>query len=530
MAQATPQAPIAKDPPTLTREQVELLIYANLHKKLEDELREGVQRELERAVRDASLTIDQRTESANKSIAEKGASTTLQVLGEVRLWLLGSATLFIVGAGALGFFSWQGWQHLEQETFNRTRQRVESWLALGSDSPIKTSLEQLRTRTILDAYQVRAIRRMEQNGSDTTIPPLGSEEMQRLYALLLDTSTSDGDFFDAAKLVALARGHFILNPLDGQIKDIAEKVFTVEKYSNEKRFYLLSAWAAEPAMIPMSKGLLEKKSTPVEWRIIAFRNIARTDRRQASEWAKKELLDCSDALLAHEYALQVALQQSNESDLVRWTESSVSKASPRHAIHLVSVAVVPLDYKGRGVPLSQTSIALFKRGIDAGASLGLSTRGRAGMDVLIEKRDGATTHLHQLPALSAFFEEKALLTAVLADFTDLSTFAAKIKQLQIGDASSRIAEIQADLSKGGSIRGEAGNLLDDKSVDGLVLLVANQDGQEIKLTAKWKTKTGVYGGDTVLAVNTHGTSFQYSYDRDAIGRIELSRGREYFLN
>src|SRR5262245_57486188 len=85
--------------------------------------------------------------------------------------------------------------------------KVKGWLAVDEGSPIRTQLEELRTRTLLDAYLIRGAKRIHSDWFTSYSIDLGTAERRRLILLMEDPKTSDSDFLDAAKVISMSRSY-----------------------------------------------------------------------------------------------------------------------------------------------------------------------------------------------------------------------------------------------------------------------------------------------------------------------------------
>jgi len=506
---------------------VEELIHARLRLKLEDELRKTIAEEFTRRSDELSAKMDCDVAVAHKATAEQAVSKTLELLKESRVWFfrgIGAVIAVAVLLAGVGFLN------LKEQMAIQVRQKLDAWLAFETGSPTKTTMEAMRTRTILDAYIVRSIRNQEERGAFGASPPLGNDELQRLYVMMLNPKTDDGLFADAAKLVAVVReGHGVFVE-DDQLASVASKVFGERDFSEMKRQILLTTWGTERALQPYFMAILKDEKRHVSWRETAFRNVSRIDSEQAREWAASNLDACKEMDLAIEYVYTLAESTSSLDQVERWLRSTAGRETPKHPIYLMNIAAAVIENLGdrpspRALEITSTMLA---KAVSTGARFEYQANSRVGYDVFISVRDGGTTHMRQLIAPDKFVGRADALTGALSRMSDLKTLTEAIEALQIGDSNKRIAEIQFDASQGGSLTLSDGAVVAGSATDGPIRLAARKAQPGTELRAYWKEKNGTYREGVVAAAATQGGRFQYSYDRDVFGLLGVRRLKQHF--
>lgn len=504
-----------------------------LRERVLGEVRERIDKDIERLMREAASRIDSQTENAHRQVGEAAIEKTLKIIGETRQWLVIVGVTITLGTGVIG---WQAWSHLYDRAMRNVEERMQAWLSVSTDSPVKTTLEQLRTRAILDAQLIRVARLQESDGYGSYMAQLDKEEVHRLCLALKDPRTTDADFADAAKLVALNAGPLPLQLADPRTEEVAKAVFGDRQYSDEKRMQLLIHWSRSRAVTPYADALLDRADPPEAWRREAFRALSFTAPSRAVERARKELPRTGDPHLAESMAISLGQNSLADEALARWLDNPQTRQREDYPVILARIALEPVTSTAPSRPrhLEHDLIVRYLRqALDAGVQIQVDRHGLGGKNVVLRSIKGNAWHSRDLPHLRGFLGNEELLTALLAEASrDIHRLRSLVQRLSVHDEQRVIASIQADLGAGGALQLADGRTLSRTETDEPVLLKATSgpSKQDGVLMVTWRSKTGVYQRATVAKLDgIAAIRYRYAYDTEVAGLLDLRRGKEHFL-
>jgi hypothetical protein len=516
---------------TSSREQA--IEAAELRERVLGEVRERIDKDVERLMREAASRIDSQTENAHRQVGEAAIEKTLKIIGETRQWLVVVVVTLALGTGVIG---WQAWSHLYDRAMRNVEERMQAWLSVNTDSPVKTTLEQLRTRAILDAQLIRAARQQQSDGFGTDMAQLDKEEIHRLCLALKDPRTTDADFADAAKLVALNTGPLSFQLADPRTEEVVRTVFDDRKYSYEKRKQLLISWSRSLALTPYADALLDRADTSADWRQLAFQALSFTARARALERARKELSRTGDPRLAESMAISLAQTSLADPALAQWLDSPKTRQRDDYPVLLARIALEPMT--STAPPRRRHSehdliVRYVRQALDAGVQIHVDRQGLGGKNVVLRSAKGSGWRFRDLPHVAGFLGNEELLTALLADAArDIHRLRSLVQRLSVDDEQRAIARIQADLGAGGALRLADGRTLSRAETDEPVLLQTTSDAskQDGVLMVTWRSKTGAYQRATVAKLDgIAAIRYRYAYDTDVAGRLDVRRVTEHFL-
>jgi hypothetical protein len=163
--------------------------------------------------------------------------------------------------------------------------------------------------------------------------------------------------------------------------------------------------------------------------------------------------------------------------------------------------------------------ALLYDAVENGVRLRFSRFGGEPEAVLWAHTVKGSTQESQLERLQGYFENDALLTAVLSKGdSNVNTFANMISALEVVDGQNYIASIQLTLPPNDWLQVAGGPRLTRDAVVGSVRLSLTSD----QLTATWRTPNGEFVSERVLP-GSHLVGAHYSYlsDQSRISQLDM---------
>ncbi|MFT3857665.1 MAG: hypothetical protein QM742_09260 [Aquabacterium sp.] len=520
-------------PPHLEDAAWKLSLHEAREKIIAD-VRAVLDAEVQRHLKDVAFAVEKEQETALRHVGDVAVDKTLRIVTETRQWLFGFVGLLIAAAGVLGFFGWQSWSQLTANAMKRVDDKIESWLAIGSDSPIKTSLERLRTRTILDSYLVRALRTREEDGFDRPAVTLSDDDRARLYLILKDPATPLTDYADAARLVHLSKGPEAMWWADPDTAKVVKAVFESGPFSDEQRYQLLISWSGDKAMAPVARALLEKRGMDKGWVSAAFRIIQRTEPDEARDYALRELPLTKDDRLAEDMAAFLVGRSVGGTVVNNWLKDIETRRVQGYQViiaNLAANAVAALPQDSAPTADVAAAAAQLVHALDLGAGLVIHRDRFAGNDVFLSYSSGGTTYLRQMSNLEKFFKRSDVVTLVLRGSLQAGweRFARHLQQLAVRHQGQDIAALRVDVSGGGALRMSNGQIVDVGVTHEPVLLHPVVLQGRTGIRAHWQTRNGTYlEGDLVELREPAAVQFHYAYDQDVIGRLEMRRVSQFF--
>ena len=514
---------------SLAKEEINQSIKAGLDDALKD-FRDQVKNEIELVTKTVRAEAEGQTAKALQEVASTSVDKTLKIVSEMRFWLASIIAVLLI---ATGLFGWQFYDKM----MKTVEDKVNGWLAVDEGSPVRTKLEELRTRTLLDAYLIKAAKRVHGDKFATSID-LGVAELRRLTHLMKDPKTSDIDFLDAAKVVAMSRDFGRQFFPDQDLAEVAKAVFETKQFSADKLYNLLTAWGNEAVILPYAEKMLEESTAvPEVYKNAAFRIVARRDDGgKALEYALRQLGKGGKTANIEALAAFIALTDPLNEALRQWISSPSNKRLESYPLVIAGIAqsmCKALEETRYPDELVKAGSAALSEAIETGVTLDIMEPFGGGYDDIgfRIKKTGTTTY-QRVEFPRAFLQANSVITAVLQAHTGSSTeFVKYVRALQITKGVNRVAELSASIHNGGVFVLRNGQSVSALVTDEPVLMRTSSDQATSELTIRWKSKNGAYTSGVLDKIeNGSAMDFSYSFDSDVIDRLEMRRHDQHFLN
>lgn len=476
---------------------------------------------------DTKIAVATEIAIAKKDIGELAVQRTLSVFTEARNVVLGIGALaltILVTSGLIGFST------LKSGVTAFVDAKVREWMSVSTpNSPVKKTLETLRNSAVVDALSIKLDR--QSYGRQTPLPrvELAEDEKTRLYQVMLDPDTSDSEFHDAARLIEASKGLFAGYDNDLPLGDVIKTVMGDSKYSERKRTIIFENLWRESALLGASLAALEKPGIPDLWARYAFKNAGLHLPKEAEPYAIK-MLESQETVNQQVAAEFLATNAPLNSSLANWLDETRRK-DPHYPLTAASLAAqiaiagnALASASGTPVPASSPAAqsmaaALLYDAVENGVRLRFSGFGGEPEAILWAHTLKGSTQERQLERLQRYFENDALLTAVLSKCdNNVNTLANMISALEVVDGQYYIASIQLSLPPKGWLQVADGPRLTKDAVIGSVRL-SSTSGQ---LTATWRSPNGEFVSERVLPGSfLSGAHYSYLADQPRIGQLDM---------
>lgn len=492
-----------------------------------------INREIEVATRLLAATTSAQKEAALHEVANSSVDKTLKIIKETRLWLL------IFGFGvvtSLGLFSYQAYEKAMQ----MVETKVNGWLSINEGSPVQEKLEHLRTRTLLDSYMVRGAREMTDQHSRFTSIELSRQELARITMLMKDKSTTDIDFNDAAKVVALSRKGPRFED-DKNVVDVVKEVFGTD-FNVRKRYALLTTWGNEPVIEAYAKEILKKGGFEDDLAYAAFMVASRRGATEALSFAVGKIKSFLSATTLNEmqefecatYLAHIASVDPKNGVISDWLRNQSGRSMKRYPLSVGVIAQSIAEFSKSGLPgqdVGQIAVNALDFAVKSGVLLKASVSGVPSAYFVMSL--GNEGHTQQLTHTQSFLDANWLLTGIMRNHTStVVEFSTYVRALEMhGDDDGRaVAKIVVDVSKGGKFSLLDGSLVSSDETGEPIMVTVEKKNTGSELRIDWRAKNGKYLSGvvgTILVGQQMG--FSYSYDKDIVGRIEMHAMDRFFV-
>ncbi|WP_460133610.1 hypothetical protein [Pseudomonas sp. S1_E04] len=198
-------------------------------------------------------------------------------------------SVVVVGGSALTYFISS---NLQTTFESQMKQRVESWLSLENESSIASrTLDTYRTRALLDSYMIQLARRKARGESMVNLDFRKGDE-NRLLSIIESKDSDPSDFFDALKLLSVARGGWAFGARNDSVSLRLRGLFQDADFDINRKLYILEIMDRDEGLMPVAVGILKSADYPQPFRFQAFKML------------QSERLDSEGGALAHRYALE----------------------------------------------------------------------------------------------------------------------------------------------------------------------------------------------------------------------------------
>lgn len=224
---------------------------------------------------------------------------------------VGAALVTLAGLGGIGYIT------VSSSVKQVIDTKVNDWLSVESkNSIVKTTLEKIRMRVVLDSLVVRLAREKLDGRSDIYFS-LSPIERAGLLAYMQEPETDLVDFRDCARIISASLGKFGVAYPIADMDQMLKSVMGSNDFQNEKRGILLESLKGYPGLYGYALQALQGTQTPASWRAAAFDVVALFHPKEAAIYAETNLLKEESDWFQQKMALSL-LNQAASSSLDQW--------------------------------------------------------------------------------------------------------------------------------------------------------------------------------------------------------------------
>lgn len=226
-------------------------------------------------------------------------------------WVL--AAVVVVG----GALAWLTANNLKTTLQTLMTQRIESWLSLDDEhSQASKTLDDYRTRALLDAYMIQLARQKSQNTSIVALNFKISDK-KRLMSIVRSPSSNHQDFYDALRLLAVADGEWGIIVGESELgRDLVELIED-PRFDSTRKLEILEVLSRNRNLAGVEMAYLQDASAPEPLRYQSYLNLKGYDKGSAP------------AELALKYA--IGLLQNGSNHKVERALEHIAAADPFNA-------------------------------------------------------------------------------------------------------------------------------------------------------------------------------------------------------
>ena len=170
-----------------------------------------------------------------------------------------------------GVFTYTVTSSLKSSMETYIKDKVESWLSIDSENSLASkTLDEYRTRALLDAYMIKLARMSSSNGGGLRLFEFKEADKRRLLDIILSPESSDADFHDAAALLSVARGEWGYGQENDQIAVELRKGLSSEALSNNRKLRILETMRNDRSLLPIAEHIISDTNSPSHFRHQAF--------------------------------------------------------------------------------------------------------------------------------------------------------------------------------------------------------------------------------------------------------------------
>jgi hypothetical protein len=418
-----------------------------------------------------------------------------------------------------GIATFLGWKSLNINLTTYFKDEVEKWVRFeDSDSGSKKTLNEIRTKALLNANTIRLLRSYYSPYATYSVQ-LSKLEIERLVEIIVDPVTPYGDFIDALRLVSKSRGIFILrHPED----EIGKKITAILMSDNEghdayKKGQILEYMSKDESLLIYSKGILAKAKNDESIKISAFKNVSNFEPKFALEFAKKNI-NIFTTLSSRTTLAEYLVKNEPSSNVVKEFLNSLMTTKPKYwEMYYLSVLTTMLESDSALVENVIPILELIPNLINSGAMLALS-ESSSGPRYLSMTLNGTGSAL-ETP--NKFLSNSKFITSIVtAKKIDFEWLFKVVEFFQIKDYSYFISTLIM------TPRGSTKLILMDSStvtskdvLDDIWLRSETIAGVN-SLTLTWRDKTGMVKDGIIKNVfDAEKSKYKISYDPKVVDEL-----------
>lgn len=464
------------------------------------------------------LKADSKIANAKSEITEVAIDKTLNVLAHVRNWIIVVGIIFSVGA----FLGWKGFDSYMKTYF---KEKVETWLRFeDSESGSKKTLEQIRTQAILDAYTIRLARSYSSPFGVNAVK-LTSLEIERLVEIIVDPSTSYGDFADALRLVTKSRGIFtLLSPEDNVGKRLVG-ILGDSSYDGHKKGLILEYMQKDESLFPFAKEILSESKNTEYVRMSAFHNVVNFDAAYALKFAEENMNSFLELRPKSELAEYIVKTNPN-SQLVRdFLDTLIINRPEGWELNYLGIILSLIENESRKTTNDLPNI--ISKLISNGLQLRV-TDSSFGPRYIVLELNGVSIPLKDP---KSFFSNDSMINQVMLS-KELNTqwLESIVDFYQVVDNSYYITTLLVSPSQSSKFILDNFSELTNDKVLGPIWLRTNESSVGKELTIIWRDKVGIVHENQLLdVINADKNSYKISFDPNVVERISI-RSSNYYMH
>ena len=456
-----------------------------------------------------SLSVE--LEACKNDVSDKAIDKTISIV-RYALGAIAVLTAFVV------ITSWLGFSNLGSFYKEHFREEVEKWLAFDSDeSAGKTTLEDIRTRAILDSHMIRYSRSYSDPFSTRSVN-LNALEVDRLVQMIIDPKTSYADFYDALRLVSLSRNLFGSAYPEDDVGKAVTSILSSAEHDNNKKIVLFDHMKKDRALLPYSREILKSDKYDESWKNHVFENVSLYDEQYALEYAKSNINKVKP-LYAVDLASYLAREEPLAIELNEYFTTLLDHKKKGWLGFTVQLALSLLESEGLN-PESKKKVELqaadlFTVIFKEGAYIDVSDSIIGARNIELHYGENSSVDIKE-PA--RFFENLNLLSHLIERYSDsLESLTRLVHALQIRDGDYYIVAVQVKPKNKTRFEFADKSIMSSENFPDTAWLKSKKTVNGNSLWLAWRDTTGIVHEKQIMQItNPEQSAFYYTYDNDII--------------
>lgn len=243
-----------------------------------------------------------------------------------------SVVITLIALGGVSFTYIIG-ENLQAALETHMKQRVENWLSIENENSIAyKTLDSYRTRALLDSYMIQ-LARMKSKGDIRPLLGFKKGDEKRLLSIIESPISELSDFYDALKLLAVARGEWGDISQNNETTQRLRKIFHSSALDPQRQLDILEILQRDRALTPVASDFIKNKEQHPLFRHQSFTMLKDFPRNSA------------EGTLAYEYAVEILKTSENighSSDTAQYL-AETDPFNPLLTTYLKSLDRQPLD-------------------------------------------------------------------------------------------------------------------------------------------------------------------------------------------
>jgi hypothetical protein len=474
-------------------------------------------RSMQFELKDKESELENNKQVALKEVVQESVDRTLKIVTETRNWMIG--VLGVAAAvGIASFFLTSS--RFENQLRRNFEEKVNGWLSYSmTDSPVKQTLGQIKTRALVDSMMIRLGR--DSANRRPQYEQLSAENRKILLDILMNKNSPDDLFLDALKLLKGLRPRFMIYP-QRDAAETYEKIFADKSMESTRKLQILETQYQDPALYSISEDIL-KGDYPLVFKAPSFKNFSEFKPERAAEYAQQQLESIKNFPLRenrehYSHLLEFLATRDPANPQIKRSIDTMktSQAAEWHTeIANISLMVLARAFDKKQDSTIDYATRLLSHELSSGVSLEATSFGDDRPQIVFSYTTKEATTYASYPRqyLSILMENPSVLTKVIAHAKGEESVLKMIRAFQISQAGIPLANVVTVLGADTRIVTTGGKELNANTVNGPVWI--KYDRGENNFSVDWQGKNGLFFSDKIKETSRLASaSFSYAKFRE----------------